>query len=421
MKIITIFLVCIFLFILDIFPTSAVAMATCIAMVLFKVGTVSEVMSGFTSDIFLLIFGTEVFGVAFNESGLSYIVSKFIVNISKNRERRLILIAGIISALLSAFLNNQVVCTLMLIICINIANTIKDINVKNIVLPIVICAILGGQCTLVGAPATLVASSMSENILGYGISMFELLPMGLTILALGMLCIYFISYRQGISIWGKNDQDRVSTEEIQMEIFKPNRKKIIVTLISAVVMILLFITNWTSSGVASTIAGLMCICGGAVEYKSAYSKVNWNVIIWICCSIGIADVFNESGTIQKLCTWLLENVPVDISPVLLLILFVFITVFISNLIANTTAVIMILPFALEFAQQFSLNPQTFLIAVTMGAGLTVMTPLASGFIGMTMRVGYKFKDYVKYGATIQAFLAVAIVISTLVLYPIESI
>lgn len=417
MKVILIFLVCVIVFILDIFPAASVSAAACIAMVVTGCCSATEIMSGFTNDIVLIIFGTEIFGIAFNESGLSAVTSDIIIKIAKGNEKKLILTAGIISAVLSAFLNNQVVCALMILICTHIADTVKDVRIKNITLPVIYCAVMGGQCTLVGAPATMIASSISEDTFGQGISMFELLPMGLIILLAGMAYIYFISYRKGIAVWGHEEKILQSDKKSGFQ--QTDRKKIIVTLIAGAVMIFLFITEFVSVGIASVIAGLICIFGGAVKQKDAFSKTDWNILIWLGCSISMASELNKSGGIQNICQYIINHIPMTIPPVILLVVFTLLSVSISNLIANTTTVIMILPFALKFAEIFSLNPESFLIAITMGAGLAVMTPLSSGFIGMTVRVGYRFKEYIRYGLGFQIFITFLIVILTCVFFPVR--
>ena len=95
---------------------------------------------------------------------------------------------------------------------------------------------------------------------------------------------------------------------------------------------------------------------------------------------------------------------------------VLLTTFASNLIANTTTVIMILPFAIQITEQFGWNTVPFVIGITMAAGFAILTPLSCGFIGMTMRVGYKFKDYVRYGMCMQVILTVSTILLTFIMY-----
>ena len=416
-----VFAVCVVLFIWDKFPLASVAILGCTALVLFKVCTVQEAFSGFTSDIVFIIFGTEIFGMAFQESGLNALTVKLIQKYATGKTataitRKIIIVGGTIAAVLSAFLNNQVVCSLMMVICINIATQMKEVHVKHITLPIIYLAILGGQCTLIGAPATLAASSVLEKTTGNKMLFFDLLPMGTIIFVIGTLYICTLGCRKGTKMWQKvttTDQIMLYDNESLQTV---DRKKCIVTAVAGGLMLVLFITETFSVGTVSLIGALICIFGGVVKQKQSFAKLDWNILIWLGCSIGMANVLNESGVIQSCCTALqnaLSNTP---SPYVVLAGLVVITTIISNFVANTTTVIMVLPFALPFAEQFGWNVTPFVIGITMAAGLSVLTPLSCGFIGMTVRVGYQFSDYVKYGLGFQLLLTASVIVLTFLMY-----
>ena len=416
-----VFAVCVVLFIWDKFPLASVAILGCTALVLFKVCTVQEAFSGFTSDIVFIIFGTEIFGMAFQESGLNALTVKLIQKYATGKTataitRKIIIVGGTIAAVLSAFLNNQVVCSLMMVICINIATQMKEVHVKHITLPIIYLAILGRQCTLIGAPATLAASSVLEKTTGNKMLFFDLLPMGTIIFVIGTLYICTLGCRKGTKMWQKvttTDQIMLYDNESLQTV---DRKKCIVTAVAGGLMLVLFITETFSVGTVSLIGALICIFGGVVKQKQSFAKLDWNILIWLGCSIGMANVLNESGVIQSCCTALqnaLSNTP---SPYVVLAGLVVITTIISNFVANTTTVIMVLPFALQFAEQFGWNVTPFVIGITMAAGLSVLTPLSCGFIGMTVRVGYQFSDYVKYGLGFQLLLTASVIVLTFLMY-----
>ncbi|MBQ8961620.1 MAG: anion permease [Ruminococcus sp.] len=406
--VLAIFILCIILFILDIFKPSTVAMLGCILMVCLGGFPLAKALGGFTNDIVLIVFGTEIFGIAFFDCGLGSAAASRILSLSKGKEKRIIIIAGCIAALMSAFLNNQVVCSMMMVICSSISKAQKNIDSKNIILPVIICAILGGQCTLIGAPATLIASSIAEESTGQGISMFELLPLGLLIFAASSAMICSFSYKRGIKIWGERKDEPAEASEELTDV-RINRRGAAVTLIAAAVMLVLFITEAVSVGVASVIGALICLIGRAVDEKKALRETDWNVIIWLGCSIGLAGALNESGAVQRVSEWIYRTLPADVPAIALLAVFVVMTVLISNVLANTTTVIMILPFAIDVAERYSLAPTPFVVAVTMAAGLSIMTPLSCGFIGMTMRAGYKFRDYIRYGWSLQSALILLII------------
>lgn len=413
---IIIFLICIILFIFDFFSPSTVAMLGCVMMICFGVCSPAKALVGFTNDIVLIVFGTEIFGVAFFECGLGSAIAKRIISLSHGKERRVIIISGCAAAIMSAFLNNQVVCSMMMVICISIAKTTNKIRSLNIILPVIICAILGGQCTLIGAPATLIASSLANETTGKGITMFELLPLGLSIFIAVMVIMFFFTYNHGVKIWdGRGEySSEVNTKTVDKII---DKRKATVTIFAAFVMMILFVSNIVSVGIASVIGALICLLGKAVDEKKALRQTDWNIIIWLGCSIGLAETLNECGAIQELSKRLCSILPEKMPAIFLLSIFVILTILISNVLANTTTVIMILPFAIEIADKYSLSPTPFIVAVTMAAGLSIMTPLSSGFIGMTMRAGYRFKDYIQYGWSIQLTSMLIIIGLTPAIYP----
>lgn len=415
-----IFCICIVLFLIDKFPPSVVAMLGCVALVVTGSGSMADVFSGFTNDIVFIILGTELVGIACIKSGLSQLVSDLICkNIHGSNSqiimKKLIFFLGIVAALMSAFFNNQVVSSLVLITCMSLSLRDKNINAKTITLPIIYAVILGGQCTLVGAPATLMSAAISEELIGYKMSMFSFLPIGSVVLVIGMLYLILFGVKSGNRIWGNKSND-ISAELEATSGIKYETRSCVVVIVAIVTMVILFITNIVSVGMASMIAGLICILGGAIPTKTVWKDVDSNILIWLGCSIGMATSLNRSGFFDRFCSWLTDRLPSEINPIVLLVVMVILTTLFSNFIANTTTVIMMLPIAINIVNQYGYNPEPFIIAITMAAGFSVMTPLSCGFIGMTMRLGYKFKDYVKYGAGFQMVITTLVIVMSCLMY-----
>ena len=82
-----IFAVCIVLFVVDVFPAATVSLACCTAFVVTDNCSIQEAFAGFTNDIVLVVFGTEIFGIAYQESGLSVITASKITALSKEKEK----------------------------------------------------------------------------------------------------------------------------------------------------------------------------------------------------------------------------------------------------------------------------------------------------------------------------------------------
>ena len=155
----------------------------------------------------------------------------------------------------------------MLVICMSMAARMEGVNVKDITLPVIYFVILGGQCTLIGAPATLMASSISEEMTGYAIPFFELLPIGFIIFVLGMVYMCCVGYRKGSGIWGSALSEKgVSTVDV-CQARQVDKRKCIITLSAGVIMLVMFITELFSVGTVSLIGALICLFGGATEQK----------------------------------------------------------------------------------------------------------------------------------------------------------
>lgn len=411
-----IMLICIVLFVTEALPTATTALLGCTAMFVFDICSLQDIMCGFTNDITLILFGMGIFGTSMFASGLSTMAGRAVVKLLKDNERKLIFITGIIVAFLSGFVTNQVICVMVMAIGSAVVKANPKIEIKNIILPIVLCVIYGGSATLIGAAAQLSASSILQEATGTGFSMFLLTPIGAGLTVICVLFVTFIAYPLGKKIWGTREPGKVLEEDIFQNTVI-DKKKVRVTLIAWFTMILLMLTEWVSVGAAAMIGGLICIIGKAVDQKTAFREMDWNVIIWLACCMGLAKGLSNSGA-TKILADLIISVLADANPLIFFSAMVLFAMILSNFIANTTTVVIILPVVLAIVQSKGLNPVTFAVGITFGAGLTFCTPLANGFVGMTMNCGYKFKDYFKYTFLLAIISWVLITIVTPIVFPI---
>jgi len=399
------------------FNPSILAIIACIFITIFDDYTMADMMSGFTNDVILIVFGTDIFAVAFIRSGIVDLISRALLKISNNNERRLILLISIFSAAISSMLNNQVVSVIVIVICFSIARENRNMKLMNMTLPAVLASIIGGQLTLIGAPATLIASSMLETSIGQGFSMFEFTLLVMPALVFSLLFIHFKGYKIGEGLWDDREQ-RIDNYEIVSKLpdTKGKRKDMQVTVLAAVVMLFLFFSHLTSVGVAALIGGLICVLGGAVSCKDAYRNVTWDIIIWLACNISLVTALQNSGVVEYALKWLLGKTTWDVPFILIVVVIALVTLVISNFIANTTTVIIMIPIAISVADIYGANANAIAVLVCMMAGLAFLTPLSSGFLAMTMKAGYTYSDYFRYGLPLELICVVIITILIPVFY-----
>jgi len=78
-------------------------------------------------------------------------------------------------------------------------------------------------------------------------------------------------------------------------------------------------------------------------------------------------------------------------------------------VSNAVSVVFMIPVAVDAASQIGADPFSFVLAVTFAASTSFMTPI--GYQTNLMVVGpggYRFVDFVRVGAPLQAILTVVI-------------
>lgn len=410
--------ICVVLFVTEMLPTSITAMLGCVLMVLFDVCSLSDVLNGFTSDTILLLFSISIVSEAMFVSGAAAMIGKAVVKFSGNDERRLILISTTFSAVLSAFLTNTAVIALMIAVCNGVVAVDKNMKMKNIALPVAIGTIFGGGITLVGCSGQLTATGILNELTGQSIEMFTMSGECIIMSIIAILYVTFIGYPMGKKIWGNRDENN-SKMDMNMDLNANIDKKKAYTVIGIfALVIVLFFTGLTEPGIAATIGAILCVATKVITHKQAYSGVDWNVTIWLSCCLGLARGLNVSGGSQLIADFFLNMFSNVSSPFLFFAAMVLISMVLSQFIANLTTIVIMLPPAILTATAMGLNPLTFAIGITCGAGFTFATPLANGFVGMTMSAGYKFTDYLKYGWLLSLIAYIAIIVLVPLFHPL---
>lgn len=410
--------VCVILFVTEKYPAATVAMMGCIAMLIFKVCTVSEALSGFNGDIMLIVFGMQVIGIAMFSSGAAQTIAGFAVKCARNQERRFLLIACAISAILSSFLTNTAVIALMMAICASVSVMSEKMNNKRLVIPVAIAAILGGHCTMVGSTTQLTASGILNDVTGESFSMFSLawvcVPVTIVLIGYMVLVGYSMSKRMFCDKQEKKEK-RMEEGSLLPEV---NQKKAAAVYGILFLVLVLFVGGWVSPGVAAMVGALLCILTKTVTQKEVFREMDWSSLIWLCSCLGIGKALQAGGGAELIAGWLMRAVGNGLSPMALFAVMVLVTMVMSQFMSNMVCLLLILPATLNMVTGMGLNPYPFAYGMCLGAALTFLTPLANGHIGMTMTAGYQFKDYVIYGAIPTVIAYGMIVLLTPLVFPL---
>ncbi|HMQ47615.1 MAG TPA: SLC13 family permease [Saprospiraceae bacterium] len=153
-----------------------------------------ESISGFSNSATITVAFMFVISEALLKTGALQHLAHYISGLFTKDYRLGVLTMMLLIAFFSAFINNTPVVAVFIPVMIQIAYR-TGIPATKLLIPLSFASILGGCCTLIGTSTNILVSGIAESNGLPGFSMFQLLPMGLVFLVIGVLYISFIGIR----------------------------------------------------------------------------------------------------------------------------------------------------------------------------------------------------------------------------------
>ncbi|WP_336487844.1 SLC13 family permease [Methylobacterium nigriterrae] len=141
--------------------------------------------------------------------------------------------------------------------------------------------------------------------------------------------------------------------------------------------------------------------------QEAYDTIEWPVIVLLGALIPVSDAVRSTGGTDLVATWmsgLVQHVPPIGAVALLLVAAMAVTPFLNN----AAAVLVMAPIGASLAGKLGLNPDPFLMAVSVGAACDFLTPIGHQCNTLVMGPGgYRFGDYARLGLPLSLMVVVA--------------
>jgi di/tricarboxylate transporter len=136
---------------------------------------------------------------------------------------------------------------------------------------------------------------------------------------------------------------------------------------------------------------------GTVPPRSAYDAIDWPVVVMIAALLPVAGAMGSTGSADLIARFLLENVAQG-HAIGALVVMLAATMLLTDLMNNAATAAVMCPIAVGTAAQLGANPDTFLMAVALGASCAFLTPI--GHQNNTLILGpggFRFGDYWRMG------------------------
>jgi di/tricarboxylate transporter len=173
------------------------------------------------------------------------------------------------------------------------------------------------------------------------------------------------------------------------------RGKYALTVLAA--MIVLLVTGVTPPVVAGLLAAGAMILLRVLTVPQSYRAISWTTVVLVGGMIPLSTAMQQTGAAEKLAHLLVDALGGG-SPYLLVLGLALLTAGLGQLISNTATALIVIPIAVSAAVETGISVRPLLMAVTVAAAASFLTPVATPVNLMVMGPGgYRFGDYWRLG------------------------
>ncbi len=196
-----------------------VALAVVVALMLTRLLTADEALSGFSNPAVLTIAALFVVGGAVLQTGLAGAIGRRILQIAGTSPVRLTVVIMLAVAALSGFMSDTGTVAVLLPAIISLARNAK-ISPSKLLIPLSFGALLGGATTLIGTTPNIIVSDLlaEHGLAPFGF--FSFTPVGLALLATGLLFMVFVGRRMLPDYKPPKGLQRVETPEELIDLYR---------------------------------------------------------------------------------------------------------------------------------------------------------------------------------------------------------
>ncbi|WP_409305242.1 SLC13 family permease [Peribacillus sp. SCS-155] len=163
-----------------------ISLTALLALSLGQILTPNEALSGFSNPVVIMIAGLFVVGAGVFNSGLAEKLGNRLLELSGGSEIKLFLIVMLTASVFSGLLSSTGTVAVLLPLVMSMALKQQE-SPSRFLLPLAYASSLGGVLTLISTPSNMIVSNLLESNDFERLSFWDFTPIGLAILAAGLL------------------------------------------------------------------------------------------------------------------------------------------------------------------------------------------------------------------------------------------
>ncbi|MFN4032377.1 MAG: SLC13 family permease [Fimbriimonadales bacterium] len=182
------------LFVSNRFPPEIVALMLLATLLMSGLIPVERGLRGFSNDAVITIASMFVLSEGLQRTGFIGWIARGLEKLARRAAWLAIGALLILTAFLSAFVNNTAVVALFIPLTLVVAETAR-FSPSRLLLPLSYASMLGGVCTLIGTSTNLIVNGVAQARGIAPMGMFEFTPLGLVFASLGLAYLFLIGMR----------------------------------------------------------------------------------------------------------------------------------------------------------------------------------------------------------------------------------
>lgn len=391
---------------------AAVAGAT--LLLIFGILDVESLASYIDYNTVGILIGMMLFVSVVKISGLFEYIAIKAAKISKGRPWVIMVLFFIITAVLSAFLDN--VTTVLLVGPMTIAVTsILGVNPLPYLITQILASNIGGTATLIGDPPNIMIGSAAK--LSFNEFIINTGAPAVVIGLITVLCFYFI-YGRKLKVMPEKMQAVMELDEKKAIKDKTLLIESVIVMAFVVIAFMLHDTLGIQSATVAIAAAavILLLNRSKIDPEEIISTIEWPTIVFFVGLFGVVGGLQQTGVIDMLAQLLLEVTKGNNTLMLLLILWV--SAILSSFLDNIPFVATLIPLIITMGNS-GVDVKPLWWALSLGACLggngTLVGASANVVLsGISKREGHEitFGNYIKIGFPL---MLMSIVISTVYL------
>lgn len=151
-------------------------------------------ISGFASPATITILAMYILSAGVEQTGVIERLGALLADVTEGDETRLLGAIVCTTGLSAGFVNNTPVVAVFIPMVQGLADRI-GVSPSKLLLPLSYAAMLEGTLTLIGTATNILASDLSRELLDHPFTMFEITPLGVPVLVVGVAYLLTVGYR----------------------------------------------------------------------------------------------------------------------------------------------------------------------------------------------------------------------------------